>query len=79
MADGLSEKKFDESAKHAGALLDESIEKLKETRDALRESEERHRRLVQAIPDILFETTIEGKFSFLNKAVERLGYKPHEI
>ncbi|MBF0263321.1 MAG: PAS domain S-box protein, partial [Magnetococcales bacterium] len=54
------------------AQLDESLQKFSA-------SEERFRGLVQTIPDIVFKIDGEGNFTFLNRAIERLGYHPSEL
>ncbi len=43
---------------------------------ALSESEERYRNLVQTIPDIVYKIDHEGKFIFINNAIQGLGYDP---
>lgn len=42
-------------------------------------SEERESVLVQMIPDIVYRIDSEGRFSFINNAVHRLGYQPETL
>jgi PAS domain S-box-containing protein len=46
---------------------------------ALTASEERFRSLVITIPDIVYRIDTEGRFTFLNDAVNSLGYTPEEL
>lgn len=45
----------------------------------LKISEERFRSLVMTIPDIVYRIDPQGKFTFLNKAISRIGYTPEEL
>lgn len=45
----------------------------------LKESEEKYRALVQTIPDIIYRIDPEGKFIFLNSAVNELGYQSGDL
>ena len=47
--------------------------------DQLSNSEERFRNLVQTIPDIVYKIDADGRFTFINKAIERLGYQQAEL
>lgn len=42
-------------------------------------SEEKYRTLVDTVPDIVYKIDPDGCFTFLNDAVEKLGYKPSEL
>ena len=43
-------------------------------------SEERYRFLVQNSPDVVFSTDVDGKFTFISAAIERLtGYRPVQL
>ncbi|MEO5375402.1 MAG: response regulator [Alphaproteobacteria bacterium] len=59
--------------------LYEINEKLSDSLDQLSASEERFRVLVQTIPDIVYKIDDEGRFTFLNKSVERLGYHQSDL
>ncbi len=45
----------------------------------LRVSENRFRSLVKTIPDIVYRINPQGKFTFINEAIERLGYMPEDL
>jgi diguanylate cyclase (GGDEF)-like protein/PAS domain S-box-containing protein len=45
----------------------------------LHESEERFGVLVQMVPDVVYRIDPEGRFTFVNDAVERLGYRPEDL
>lgn len=65
-----------------GRLLVRAIRYAIERRQAeetLRESEEKHRNLLQAMPDIVYKIDPNGLFRFINSAVDRLGYTPAEL
>ncbi|MBF0371501.1 MAG: response regulator [Magnetococcales bacterium] len=59
--------------------LYEINEKLTASLEQLSASEERFRSLVQTIPDIVYKIDDNGLFTFLNKAVERLGFHQSEL
>lgn len=46
---------------------------------SLLESEHRYRRLVQLMPDIVYTIDPKGIFTFVNDAIQILGYTPEEI
>ncbi len=46
---------------------------------SLRASEEKHRTLLEAMPDIVYKIDTDGYFKFINEAVECLGYTPDEL
>ncbi len=52
---------------------------LAEKLEALAASEERFRSLVMTIPDIVYRIDPQGRFTFLNDAVQALGYEPGEL
>ena len=54
-------------------------ERLEERVYDLRVSENRFRSLVRTIPDIVYRIDPRGNFTFINEAVKRLGYLPHEL
>ncbi|OAN42984.1 hypothetical protein A6A04_09780 [Paramagnetospirillum marisnigri] len=53
--------------------------KLATSLDSLKMSEERFRSLVETVPDIVYRLDSDGRFSFLNSAIERLGYHRGEL
>ena len=59
--------------------LYEINERLTDSMEQLSASEDRFRSLVQTIPDIVYKIDSEGKFIFLNKSVERLGYHQSDL
>ncbi|MBN2671263.1 MAG: response regulator [Deltaproteobacteria bacterium] len=65
-----------------GALLIRAIRYAMERKQAeisLRASEEKHRTLLEAMPDIVYKIDSEGTFKFVNEAVISLGYTPEEL
>ncbi len=55
------------------------IQDLKQSQEALRETEERYRRIFENSKDMLFITSVDGKFIDVNQAaVEILGYENRE-
>ncbi|MEO5363018.1 MAG: PAS domain S-box protein [Magnetococcus sp. DMHC-8] len=59
--------------------LCELNERLTDSLEQLSASEDRFRSLVQTIPDIVYKIDSEGRFTFLNKSIERLGYHQAEL
>ncbi|MBF0158706.1 MAG: PAS domain S-box protein [Magnetococcales bacterium] len=59
--------------------LYEINEKLADSMEQLSASEDRFRSLVQTIPDIVYKIDAEGRFTFLNKSIERLGYHQSDL
>jgi PAS domain S-box-containing protein len=56
------------------------ITKVKKTEEALRQSEERYRNILDSIRDAYYEVDLEGKFTLVNDAVCRhLGYSREEL
>ncbi|MGZ3613626.1 MAG: GAF domain-containing protein [Thermodesulfobacteriota bacterium] len=71
------------SSKDELGLLTESfnrmIRDLRQSREALKETEERYRRIFENSKDMLFITSVDGKFVDVNQAgVEILGYENKE-
>ncbi len=52
---------------------------LEEKFDELRTSEERFRTLVMTIPDIVYRVDADGRFTYINESIERLGYVTEEL
>ena len=59
--------------------LYEINEQLLDSQRRVAMEEDRFLSLVQTIPDIVYKIDSEGKFIFLNKSVERLGYHQSEL
>lgn len=59
--------------------LGSKLSELEASQTNLRASEERFRILVQMIPDIVYRIDRDGKFTFINNAVQFLGYFPSEL
>ncbi len=59
--------------------LYEINERLTDSMQQLSASEERFRGLVQTIPDIVYKIDEEGRFTFLNRSIERLGYHQADL
>jgi diguanylate cyclase (GGDEF)-like protein/PAS domain S-box-containing protein len=55
------------------------VSELVETRDALAQSEERFRTLVQRSSDVAFVLDERGVVSFVSPAIERLGFSPDDV
>lgn len=55
------------SRKSIGSFMD--ITRLKEAEQALRESEDKYRRLLENIEDVFYEVDLKGNFTFVNAAV----------
>ena len=75
----LAMRNFNQDMEAKNRRLYEINEKLSDSLDQLSASEERFRSLVQTIPDIVYKIDAEGRFTFLNKSVERLGYHQSDL
>ncbi len=80
-AEGLYVIDTDDSKKFLGTLgLAHNISRNRDIEAALRKSEERTRVILDTLPDGYYETTVRGKFSFVNSSFCRLtGYGADEI
>jgi PAS domain S-box-containing protein len=56
-----------------------NITERKKAEDALRLSEEKYRRIVNHIQDIIYSYQPDGSISFISESVHRLGYQPEEM
>lgn len=79
-----------EARQRAEAVLEEKERQLRETSEQLRllrgqpdewhKSENRYRHVIESVQDIIFKTTPDGFFTFVNPVVEQsLGYTESEI
>jgi len=59
--------------------LQQSKNLIREQYDDLKASELRFETLVNTVPDIVYRIDPEGNFTFVNEAIEKLGYKPTEL
>ncbi|MBF0156972.1 MAG: response regulator [Magnetococcales bacterium] len=75
----LALRHFNYEMEEKNRRLAEINERLNDSLEQLSASEERFRSLVQTIPDIVYKIDAEGRFTFLNRAIERLGYHPSEL
>ncbi|MFO0649234.1 MAG: PAS domain S-box protein [Polyangiales bacterium] len=57
----------------------EDITAQKRTQAALSEVNERYRGLVDNLEHVVFSTDLDGRMTFVNRAVERFGYKPEDV
>jgi PAS domain S-box-containing protein len=56
------------------------LSRLRQAEMALAESEQRYRRLVEQLPDIIFSLDTAGRFTFVNSQIEKfLGYRISQI
>ena len=75
----LTIQKFNMEMEKKNRHLYEINERLADNMEKLAASEERFRNLMQTIPDIVYKIDSEGRFTFLNKSVERLGYHQSDL
>jgi PAS domain S-box-containing protein len=58
----------------------EDITEKKRVSDALQESEQRYRQIIENASDVLYRTDANGFFTFINTVAERItGYTPEEV
>lgn len=59
-------------------IIQQNKELTKRTMELL-ESENRFKFLVQNVPDIIYKLDPEGRFTFVNDSIRKLGYEPEEL
>jgi len=59
--------------------LTRRTEELQKSKDELQKSEDRFRSLVQSVPDVIYKIDTEGRFTFFNNSIRKLGYEPEEL
>ncbi len=59
--------------------LDRKTLELEEKIQALAASEDRYRSLVMTVPDVIYRIDRGGRFTFLNDAINNLGYSPSQL
>ena len=75
----LALRNFNREMEKKNRRLYEINERLTDSMEQLSASEERFRSLVQTIPDIVYKIDEDGKFTFLNRSIERLCYHQSEL
>jgi PAS domain S-box-containing protein len=64
----------------AVTVVSKDITVRKQTEEALRESEEKYRTMADSLPQIIFETDLQGRFTFVNRAASATtGYTQEEF
>lgn len=59
--------------------LENANHRLADNLQELAASEQRFRSLVQTVPDIVYRLDPQGRFTYINEAITRLGFKPEEL
>ncbi len=73
-------KSLDSKATTAVTVVSKDITERKQAEDALRESEEKYRTMADSLPQIIFETDLQGHFTFVNHAATAMtGYTQEEF
>ena len=75
----LSLKSAHQELETKNQIMREVNNKLVASIKKLSASEEHFRSLVQTIPDIVYKIDTNGRFTFLNSAVQQLGFHPSEL
>ena len=61
------------------AQLVKEVAERRHAENAIRESEERYRILVDLTPDIIYRLNEDGTIGFISSAIRQLGYNPEEL
>ncbi|MCF8040623.1 MAG: response regulator [Desulfarculaceae bacterium] len=64
---------------HTRDELENANHQLADNLQELAASEQRFRSLVQTVPDIVYRLDPQGRFTYINEAITRLGFKPEEL
>jgi len=59
--------------------LENANHRLADNLQELAASEQRFRSLVQTVPDIVYRLDPQGRFTYINEAINRLGFEPMEL
>jgi len=69
-----------ENKVHRAILISADITEYKKTKQALQDSEEKYRTLIENLNDILYLIDTQGIISYISPVVEKVaGYKPEEV
>ncbi|OPY38207.1 MAG: aerobic respiration control sensor protein ArcB [Methanoregula sp. PtaU1.Bin051] len=78
---GKASRLYDKNGNLAGAIESiRDVTDLRRAEEAIRESEERFRAIIETSPDIIWEIDTEGMFRYISqRATEIIGYRPEEL
>ena len=68
-----------QALQEANTQLSREIYLRAQTQEALEASEQRLNAILRTIPDIVYRLDADGRFSFINDAVRKYGYRPEEL
>lgn len=70
---------LDVEGKPAVCVVFRDIDQRKRIEEALRQSEEKHRRLVETARDLIYTMDLEGRLTYIGPQVTRFGYEPEQM